>query len=90
MTDRARYTASSWWRRRFPPMSRVGWAIATSGNSRPAAQTLFGFGLMGAGVVLRRNSRRKVLYRGDIKPGSGTHIRVYKGDKNVFEGALEG
>jgi hypothetical protein len=43
---------------------------------------------MGAGVVLKRNSRRKVLYRGDIKPGSGTHIRVYKGDRIVHDGSL--
>lgn len=90
MTDRARHTATIWWRRRFPPLTRIGWSIATSGNSRPTAQTLFGFGLMGAGVVLKRNSRRKVLYRGDIKPGSGTHIRVYKGNRTVYDGSLEG
>lgn len=51
---------------------------------------MFGIGLMGAGVVLKRNSRRRVLYRGDIKPGSGTHIRVYKGSHPVYEGPLGG
>ncbi|MCL1600387.1 MAG: hypothetical protein M3112_02470 [Actinomycetia bacterium] len=90
MTDRARHTATIWWRRRFPPLTRVGWNIATFGDSRPTAQTLFGFGLMGAGLVLKRNSRRKVLYRGYIKPGTGTHIRVYKGNRTVYDGSLEG
>ena len=88
MTDRARHGAKIWWMRRFPPLTRVGWGIATFGHSRPTAQTVFGIGLMGAGVVLKRNSRRKVLYRGDIKPGSGTHIRVYEGDRIVHDGSL--
>lgn len=88
MTDRARHSAKIWWMRRLPPLTRVGWSIATFGHSRPTAQTVFGIGLMGAGVVLKRNSRRKVLYRGDIKPGSGTHIRVYKGDRIVHDGSL--
>lgn len=77
-------------KRRIPMLTRIGWATATFGKSRPIAQTAFGIGLMGAGVVLNRNSRRKVLYRGDIKPGSGTHIRVYKGSSTVYDGPLEG
>lgn len=75
--------------RRFPPLTRVGLKIATFGDSRPTAQTIFGIGLMGAGVVLSLNSRRRVLYRGVIKPDTGTHIRVYEGNRAVYDGALE-
>ena len=74
--------------RRIPPLTRIGWATVTFGDSRPIVQTVFGIGLMGAGVVLKRNRRRKVLYRGDIKPGSGAHIRVYKGSHTVYEAPL--
>lgn len=76
--------------RRIPILTRIGWATATFGNSRPIVQTAFGIGLMGAGVVLKRNRRRKVLYRGDINPGSGTHIKVYKGSSTVYDGPLGG
>jgi hypothetical protein len=85
----ARHGLTIWWMRRFPPLSRAGWKIATFGSTRGTAQTVFGIGLMGAGVVLRRNRRRKVLYRGFIEPGSGTHIRVLKGDRAIYDRMLE-
>jgi hypothetical protein len=60
------------------------------GQSRPLSQTLLGFGLIGAGFVLKRQSRRKVLYRGYIEPGAGTHIKVYRGHKAVLDRPLGG
>jgi hypothetical protein len=77
-----------WWLRRFPPLSRLGWTIATFGTKRPLAQTAFGVGLFGAGIVLRRNGRRKVLYRRFIEPGSATHIRVFKGERTIYDRPL--
>lgn len=85
MTTSVQPSIRRWWLRRLPPLSRIGWRLATIGSSRPVAQTAFGIGLVGAGVVLRRQNRRKVLYRGDIAPGAGTHIRVYKGDRTIYE-----
>jgi hypothetical protein len=82
------YRVLGWWRRRIPSLSRIGWTIATSGTKRPLAQTAFGLGLFGAGIVLRRNSRRKVLYRGIIEPGSATHIRVFKGERSIYDQPL--
>ncbi len=80
----------SWGMRRLPPLSRIGWGIASYGTSRPTTQTILGVGLIGAGFVLRRSNRRKVLYRGHIRPGSGTHIRVYKGNRSIFDSPLGG
>ncbi len=77
-----------WWFRRLPSLSRIGWNLATFGASRPTAQTAVGIGLIGAGIVLKRTNRRKVLYRGYIEPGSGTHIRVYRGNHAIHEQAL--
>ena len=82
--------AQHWWRRHFHPVSRVGWRIATAGKSRPLSQTLIGYGLVGAGLVLKRTSKRKILYKGYIEPGSGTHIRVFQGTTTVADQALEG
>jgi hypothetical protein len=82
--------ARHWWRRRFHPISRVGWSIATAGQSRPISQTLVGYGLVGAGFVLKRRSGRKAIYRGYIEPGTGTHIRVLRGASTVIDMPLEG
>ena len=90
MTRSGGQVARLWWRRRFHPVSRIGWTIATAGQSRPLSQTLVGFGLVGAGVVMKRRSGRKAIYRGYIEPGSGTHIRVFRGDTAVLDRALEG
>lgn len=79
-----------WWRRRFHPVSRVGWMIATAGRSRPLSQTLVGFGLVGAGIVLKRHTGRKAIYRGYVKPGSGTHIKVLQGTSTIIDAPLEG
>ena len=39
---------------------------------------------------MKRRSGRKAIYRGYIEPGSGTHIRVFRGDTAVLDRALEG
>lgn len=54
------------------------------GRTRPASQTMIGIGLMGAGVIVRRKSRKIMLYRGTIEPGSGTHIKVYRGTQPIY------
>jgi hypothetical protein len=88
VTRSARSRVVGWWWRRLPSLSRIGWTIATTGAKRPVAQTAFGVGLVGAGVVLRRNSRRRILYRGYIEPGTSTHIRVFKGDRPIYDRPL--
>ena len=82
--------ARHWWRRKFHPVSRVGWIIATAGRSRPLSQTAVGFGLIGAGFVLKRRTGRKAIYRGYIDPGSGTHIKVLQGTSTIIDAPLEG
>lgn len=64
--------------------------IATAGRSRPLSQTLVGFGLVGAGIVLKRHTGRKAIYRGYVKPGSGTHIKVLQGTSTIIDAPLEG
>lgn len=58
------------------------------GSTRPSSQTIVGLGLIGAGLMLGRRGRRRVLYRGYIEPGSGTHIKVFQGDRTIHEAAL--
>lgn len=58
------------------------------GRTRPTSQAIIGFGLMGAGILVKRRSRKIVLYRGTIEPGSQTHIKVYRGDEAVYSRPL--
>ncbi len=76
-----------WWAR-FHPLARVGWNTATMGTTRPATQTIVGFGLIGAGLLLGRRGRRKVLYSGYVEPGTGTHIKVSRGNRTIHDAAL--
>jgi hypothetical protein len=85
VTNEAKSGVRRFWLRRLPPLSRIGWRLATVGSTRPVARTAFGIGLVGFGVVLRRRTRRKVLYRGYVAPGEGTHIKVYRGDRTIYD-----
>jgi len=77
------FVARRWWWRRFHPITRIGWNLATMGRTRPTIQTIIGFGLVGVGLVVKRKSRKTMLYRGTIEPGAGTHIKVYRGDEAI-------
>ncbi len=90
MSVPVRLVARRWWRRRFHPLTRIGWTTVTAGTSRPPAQTILGVALIGFGFALKRQKRRKVLYRGYIAPGAGTHIRVYRGDRAIHDSSLGG
>jgi len=79
-----RFVARRLWWRRFHPITRIGWNLATMGRTRPTSQTIIGLGLMGAGLVVKRKSRKIMLYRGTIEPGAGTHIRVYRGGEAIY------
>jgi hypothetical protein len=70
----------AWWKR-FSPLVRIGWYVATAGDTRPTAQTAFGVGLIATGLVVRRsqNSRNKPIYTQKVGPGETTRIRVYQG-----------
>ncbi len=60
------------------------------GRTRPATQMIVGLGLIGAGLLAKRNNRRTILYRGTIEPGSGTHIKVYRGSHSIHDGPIGG
>lgn len=90
MSVPARYAARRWWRRRFHLITRVGWNVATMGRERPASQSIIGIGLMAVGLIAQRKRRRRLLYKGTIEPGSGTHIRVYRGSRPVYNGPIGG
>jgi hypothetical protein len=79
-TDVAYSLRRAWWRR-FPPLVRFGWYVATAGNARPAARTAVGIGMMAGGILLRRSqrSRNKRIYVHTVNPGEATRIRVYRG-----------
>ncbi|MEN8040824.1 MAG: hypothetical protein ABFR95_04915 [Actinomycetota bacterium] len=79
-----------WWYRRFHPMTRIGWAMATSGKSRTTTMTLAGLGLAAAGLFARPKGQRNVLYRGTIEPGSTTRIRVLSNDTVIHDATYEG
>ena len=70
----------TWWRR-FSPLVRIGWYMATAGTSRPTAQTALGVGLMATGIAMRRSqkSRKRPIYTHIVNPGETTLIRVYRG-----------
>lgn len=90
MTARVGDLARSWWWRRFHPLTRVGWATATSGSQGSTARTIIGFGLVGAGLMLGRRGHRRILYRGALDPGANVRIRVYRGDSMIHDGSLRG
>jgi len=68
-----------WWRR-FHPLARIGWITATAGRRRPVTQTAIGLGLMGAGVMLRRNRSVTPIYTHVVDAGQTVRIDVYRGD----------
>ena len=76
----------AWWKR-FHPMVRIGWYAATTGKSRPAAQTAIGIGMIAAGVLLQRShkARRRPVYVQTVSPGETTRIRVYRGNSAPSE-----
>ena len=90
MTPPVRYVIRRWWWSRFHPLTRLGWMTATAGKSRTATQTMVGIGLIGAGLVLKRSGHRRVLYRGNITPGTDTRIRVYRGGRVIHDGPIGG
>lgn len=81
MNHRTAYTLRRAWWRRFHPIVRIGWYAATRGETRPAAQTAIGIGMMAAGIMLRRSqkSRNRPIYVHTVNPGETTRIRVYRG-----------
>jgi hypothetical protein len=81
VTTRARYTVRHAWWRRFHPLVRLGWSVATSGSNRPAAQTALGMSMIAVGVALRQTqkARTKLIYTDNVLPGEATRIRVYRG-----------
>lgn len=79
------FVVRRWWWRRFHPLTRIGWRVATIGRTRPASQTIIGVGLIAAGLMLGQRRTRTVLYKGTIEPGSGTRIRVYQGDRSIYD-----
>ena len=70
----------AWWRR-FHPLVRVGWYVASAGSTRAPVQTAVGVSMMAAGLMLRRSqkSRNKPVYTHTVSPGETTRIRVYRG-----------
>jgi len=48
-------------------------------------QTAIGLGLMGAGMLLRRNSAQKPIYTHVVDPGQTVRIRVYRGEGAMSE-----
>ena len=80
MTDRAKSTLRHAWWRRFHPLVRAGWFVATAGSNRPASQTVLGFAMITVGVVLRQTqkTRTKLIYTDTVLPGEVTRIRVYR------------
>lgn len=60
------------------------------GRERTASQSVIGFGLMALGVIAQRKSRRRLLFKGTVEPGSGTHIRVYRGSQSIYNGPIGG
>jgi LPXTG-motif cell wall-anchored protein len=83
-----RFVARRLWWRRFHPITRFGWNLATMGRTRPVSQTIVGLGLMGAGIVVTRRRRRIKIYSGTIEPGSGIHIKVHRGNEAIYDGPL--
>jgi hypothetical protein len=70
----------AWWRK-FHPLVRVGWYVASAGSTRPSGQTAVGVGMMAAGLMIRRSqkSRNRLIYKQTVSPGETTRIRVYRG-----------
>ena len=81
MTTDAKYTLRRAWWRRFHPLVRLGWRVATAGSNRPASQTVLGFAIIAIGMVLRhtRKTRTELIYTDTVLPGEVTRIRVYRG-----------
>ncbi len=90
MSVPAGYIARRWWRRRFHLITRIGWSVATMGRTRPVSQSIVGFGLIAVGVIARRKGRKELIYKGTVAPGSGTHIRVYRGNAPIYDGPIGG
>ena len=81
MTAQAKYTLRHAWWRRFHPLVRAGWFVATTGSNRPASQTVLGFAIIAVGVALRQTqkTRTTLIYKDTVLPGEVTRIRVYRG-----------
>ncbi len=81
MTNQAKHTLRNAWWRRFHPLVRAGWWVATTGSNRPASQTVLGFAFIAVGIVLRRSqkTRTALIYTDTVLPGEVTRIRVYRG-----------
>ncbi|RLE17031.1 MAG: hypothetical protein DRJ28_00095 [Actinobacteria bacterium] len=90
MTPSLRNVLSRWWWARFHPLTRFGWMTATSGKSRTSTQTMVGIGLVGAGLVLKRSKKRKILYGGILEPGTNTRIKVFLGTDVIHDGPIGG
>jgi hypothetical protein len=71
---------NAWWRR-FHPLVRVGFYVATAGRETPPVQTALGLGMVATGIALRRSqkSRNRLIYRDKVSPGKTMRIRVYRG-----------
>jgi hypothetical protein len=81
VTAQAKYTLRRAWWRKFHPLVRAGWYVATTGSNRPASQTVLGFAIIAVGVTLQRTkkTRTKLIYTDTVRPGEVTRIRVYRG-----------
>jgi hypothetical protein len=81
VTAQAKYTLRRAWWRKFHPLVRAGWYVATTGSNRPASQTVLGFAIIAVGVALRQTqkTRTTLIYTDTVLPGEVTRIRVYRG-----------
>ena len=90
MRSQLRYGASRAVWRRFHPIVRIGWYVATTGDKRPAAQTAIGAGMIVFGLAARRSqkSSNTPIYVHTVSPGQTTRIRVYRGTSAPSEVTL--
>jgi len=51
---------------------------------------MVGIGLVGAGLVLKRSKKRKILYGGILEPGTNTRIKVFLGTDVIHDGPIGG
>jgi len=72
------------------PLTQWGWRTARPGRSRSKIQTTFGIALIGTGLMINASQKRRILYRGTIKQGSETRIRVFRGNTIIHEQSIGG
>lgn len=84
---RLKYIISRWWWSRFDPFVRMGWMTTDSAlKKRDYRRAWLGVALVVLGLV-RRRSRRKLIYKTSIDVDEGTTIRVFQGRRPIAETA---